>query len=383
MRQGDVGSVVGSTTSPSRPSEGLQLQVRSCQTSGVLDDGEVAFETPEGVEEAIGAGMPPAAISLYSRWWQLETWLRELAYTELRAKYGVSWADMLGVSAHRQQSDRQNRYMTTSDAGNPLAYLDFSKLIEFIEGNWELFAGSLIDRQAWLGRMVEMKQIRNRIGHCRRPHGDDVDRIEQLLRDLQPGAFGAIASYNDRFTPSVKDDGSVVRGWRRLEHPDAQRLVKHAERNYEIDFSLELSSRPWRRPTTAMNHASEGDLWHVRFMGRRYVDPVEFWHNSYLNKDVRPLVVHVLYDHPNGIELTFAAVDDADRIANAIGRAFDAVLQSSRILQEDDFDSARRISRRLEGLDYRILNQSAWNIIEPHMGYVDIFGVGRGVRASS
>jgi hypothetical protein len=57
---------------------------------------------PEGVGQAIGAGMLASAVSLYARWWQLETWLRELVYVELRARDGIDWHDQLGVNPNRQ-----------------------------------------------------------------------------------------------------------------------------------------------------------------------------------------------------------------------------------------------------------------------------------------
>jgi hypothetical protein len=34
-------------------------------------------------------------------------------------------------------------------------------------------------------------RIRHRIGHVRRPHDDDLNRVEQALRDLEHGAFVA------------------------------------------------------------------------------------------------------------------------------------------------------------------------------------------------
>jgi hypothetical protein len=38
-------------------------------------------------------GCPPRLRALYARWWQLETWLRELAYVELRALLGTRWVE--------------------------------------------------------------------------------------------------------------------------------------------------------------------------------------------------------------------------------------------------------------------------------------------------
>jgi hypothetical protein len=37
-------------------------------------------------EEILGSRVAPDALAFYGRWWQLETWLWELVYVELRAK---------------------------------------------------------------------------------------------------------------------------------------------------------------------------------------------------------------------------------------------------------------------------------------------------------
>lgn len=49
---------------------------------------------PDDAADALSAvldsgDMPPRALALYVRWWQLETWLRTLAYVELRSRDGL------------------------------------------------------------------------------------------------------------------------------------------------------------------------------------------------------------------------------------------------------------------------------------------------------
>jgi len=43
------------------------------------------------LESATAGGMPGQSLALYARWWQLETWLHDLAYVELRALRGIAW----------------------------------------------------------------------------------------------------------------------------------------------------------------------------------------------------------------------------------------------------------------------------------------------------
>jgi hypothetical protein len=137
---------------------------------------------PHDVRHAIAVawrnGMPPAASALYARWWQLETWLRSLVYVELRAAYGREWAKRLSkLSEKRRLSDEAFRYMATPDAQALLAYTDAADLFEIIEADWPLFEDALLQQAVWAGRTVELRNIRNRMGHCRRPHADDLSRL--------------------------------------------------------------------------------------------------------------------------------------------------------------------------------------------------------------
>lgn len=81
------------------------------------------------ISRAVDIGVPAGAVAFFARWWQLETWLRQLVYMELRAKYGTGWLEHLAQQAPtRAARDEVNRYMATPDASNVLAYLDVSHL---------------------------------------------------------------------------------------------------------------------------------------------------------------------------------------------------------------------------------------------------------------
>lgn len=149
----------------------------------------------------LGSGVPEAAVASYARWWQIETYLREIVYTELRARYGSDWTEHLNPGVpNRAERDRINSYMASADAEDVLAYADASVLFELIEGQWELFGEMLPPEQRWSGMIDTMLAVRHRIAHCRRPHRDDLSRLEQWLRDLEGGArvfYGAYASTHD------------------------------------------------------------------------------------------------------------------------------------------------------------------------------------------
>lgn len=68
--------------------------------------------------------------------------------------------------------------MSTPDTTDHLAFLDVGKLFEIIDKEWHLFEPSLIGQREWHGRVDELRTIRHRMAHCRRPHDDDLNRIE-------------------------------------------------------------------------------------------------------------------------------------------------------------------------------------------------------------
>jgi hypothetical protein len=51
--------------------------------------------------------------------------------------------------------------MASLDAQARLAYLDFPPLLKkVIEPDWDLYADALIEKDVWLGRVIELSRIR-------------------------------------------------------------------------------------------------------------------------------------------------------------------------------------------------------------------------------
>src|SRR5215207_6859981 len=150
----------------------------------------------DALDRLIDSGFSRETLALYGRWWQLETWLRELVYTEVRAERGSGWEAALGQqTATRAERDELNRYMASADRGDLLAFLDVGLLFKIIDDRWELFKPCLPPRVRWLGMADELQAVRHRIAHVRRPHRDDLARVEQALRDLDDGARVFHAAY--------------------------------------------------------------------------------------------------------------------------------------------------------------------------------------------
>lgn len=351
---------------------------------------KVPPEVRRSLESSWGNDVPAEASAIHARWWQLESWLRQLVHLELRANDGVRWSEQIAESA-RKRTEKSQRiaYMASPDAQTALAHLDVYDLCKTIEDNWELFQYSLIEKQVWDGRWVELREIRNRIAHCRRPHHDDLGRVEQFLRDLERGAFRAVATYNRRFSPPDDVDDPIVDAWVRCRHEAAARLVRHAERQYDTSLLLQYSRRPWAIPGVENGSVSgqRGYLWHALFImrGRHLSNPADLWTDSWLDIGrARDLFVHLEIDKPYMVEAVLPAIDDPGRVADAIGHCFDALLTGSRpgipTTGELDVDSADRERDQWASLaahlDPRVQVHTVWTTLDETTVPVSIFGTG-------
>ena len=347
--------------------------------------GELAPQVRSALVAAWRNGMPGEASALYARWWQLETWLRSLVYVERSARWGRAWAEGLPSGAERrEQADLAGDYMASPDAQARLAYLDVGPLFkDVIPDDWSLYSGSLVDDiNVWKGRAAELLRIRHRIGHCRRPHPDDLNRVEQLLRDLEPGAFRAISSFNDQFSPDRDSDDAFVAAWCRGEHRDALRLVDHADNQYEISLRVAYSRRPWAQPLESGQpvSGSEGYLWHVGFIfgGRRPLDLRRYW-SQHVGSTPDSRLVYLTALNPFQVEFSFAAVDDASETADEVGRIFDRILTNRVVSWEDEdpgdgIERIERWQRSHKDLDARVQVATAWSIVDSSTTPIILFG---------
>lgn len=317
-------------------------------------------------------GVPRDVFAVYGRWWQLETYLRELAYVELRADRGERWEEALGErAAHRAQADAVNAYMATADAGDVVTYLDTGKLFALINDNWSLFAPVLLPRRRWDGLVDALQGIRHRIAHLRRPHADDLARIEQALRDLESGAQRFYGAYTTNWwlPPKLKDP--MKRAWVDGRHPTARRVLEHARDQYDVNFRLEYSVRPWTTVPKRRLSGTPGLLWHAHWtLGARDLDPRTFWLK--LPPEPKRLLVHALMAFTGSLTVTFAAVDDPDTVSDAIGAIFDTVLMHSRRsdlsagLDDNEYERWRSLG---DELPTRMQLASALSLFDAHQPF--------------
>jgi hypothetical protein len=156
----------------------------------------------------------------YSRLFQLETWFRELVYLETKAHFGKQWwieaeqalsrSGAPGIPADRSlRGDKKHPHMATPE-NDPLWFLSFDSLLKIVFDSqlWPLFEPYLTTKELLQAKFTEILPIRNRVGHNRALHEDDLDRIRRLLRDLDKGFWRFCTSFNDKrpFVAALRSD---------------------------------------------------------------------------------------------------------------------------------------------------------------------------------
>lgn len=136
-----------------------------------------------------------SALILYARLWQFEKWLREMVYVELKTKKGRSWFNF-NKTKNTYEADKALTHIPTAD-DNPLSFTTFTELVKLIQNNWDLFSEYLPPEKIWEVKLAEIVHIRNRVAHFRSSHADDIERLLQLMRDIDYGFWEFCTDYND------------------------------------------------------------------------------------------------------------------------------------------------------------------------------------------
>lgn len=140
----------------------------------------------------------PNTLTLYIRLWQLETWLRHIVYVELSAKYGHQWRKKIVANSveRARENDKRLTHMSSIEEMD-ISFVSFGALIKTISAEWQLFEAFLLPQKIWEARIEEIEQIRHRVAHFRVNLKDDLQRVIQLLRDIDQNIWEFCVSFND------------------------------------------------------------------------------------------------------------------------------------------------------------------------------------------
>lgn len=221
-----------------------------------------------------------ASARLFRLMWQLESWLREMVYVELRAR-DADWQQSIKKVVRNwpprsQASDKQLTHMATRHE-SAISYLTLGDLIQILvaPSEWPLFASHLPPRDIFESRQKEISQIRHRVAHFRDPHPADVDRAVLFLRDLDPGLWRFATSYagNSRWTATkfadpvstYFEDTHDQRWIVEMLAMDRPWRYAHERHDPRLGFYINCSTRPWFEEKEAGPANRPGLIYHARF----------------------------------------------------------------------------------------------------------------------
>lgn len=298
-------------------------------------------------------GVPGESLRIYARLWELESWLREMVYVELKAARGASWGAGLKSVEDKIKQDKRLIHMATAERG-PLSYMTLGELWEIMSGNWSLLESYFPPKHLIEARITsELMQIRHRIAHCRTPHADDLARVEQFVRDLDQSFWKFTTSYNDKhhIIPADSDPVSAAfidddqYPWCNVgDNQWTQLGRKNLHARYTI--SVAWTIRPWaEKSLKAPIVPNPGVLYDVNLqaLGVASLDYEEILSKT---KSLHERCVHIILDGTGqSLRLTFSSLEPAQDIIDAVTAFRDVAYRVIRPAT-DDISIANRIAAR-------------------------------------
>lgn len=270
--------------------------------------------------------LPTNLLRTYARVWQLETWLRQMVYVELRALKGDDWASLvpnIKKSDQSKKSDKRLTHMPTREE-NPLSYVQFSQICQGISEQWRLFEIYLPPQKIWDARIEEVSQIRHRVAHFRVGHDDDLARVHQLLRDIDKGFWRFCTSYNDP-NPVLPQSDDIVTShflhldqfpWCRFEDGTWAR-IGIADPAARLGMTIEIVRRPWATWSVPIE-GREGFLFDVQIHARRSGE-LNYRRLLQITSHLHKHVVHIALDSlAHSFRVTIPAILGADCVKTVI-----------------------------------------------------------------
>ncbi|WP_147446475.1 hypothetical protein [Corallococcus sp. CA047B] len=285
---------------------------------------------------------PPSTIQkLYDVLWQLEAWLREMVYVELRTR-DAAWETAIKKRVKNwpprsQTNDKAYWHMSTRHQ-SAVSYLTTGELFDIIcdDENWNLFEDYFPKKALFLAKIDEIKQIRNRVAHFRAPHDNDLDRVRLLLKDIDTGIWKFCTSYNEQLGSLPKGFSDPATRYFAKTHP-VRAVVEmnviadsgHGEHwlyardrlNPSLGVFLRYSVRNWATltPPSIMGHA--GVIYRVSFMALRAGDgSLAHEHVLQETQSVHKNCTHIALSGPRSMEVSVPAIVGEDTVTKTIER---------------------------------------------------------------
>ncbi|QMS77879.1 Swt1 family HEPN domain-containing protein [Aeromonas veronii] len=284
------------------------------------------------------------SLIVYARLWQLESWLREMIYVELKAKKGKSWFNFHKTKSS-YESDQELTHIPGKDH-NPLSFQTFNELLKVIENNWNLFSYYLPPKHIWAVKVEEIILIRNRCAHFRRGHSDDLSRLTQLLRDIDNGFWNFCTQYNDT-KPILPPESDPVSSEFLEYDPFSFQAVEEntwarvgtVSPNLPFIVTIGYLKRHWATDVASIS-GETGYIYDVSFSvrNRKQIDIEKFLQQS--NKYQNEIIHFCLDSFATSIRFTIPAVVGSERVIEIISNLIIILQNSLTLLRETNLKDA-------------------------------------------
>ena len=311
------------------------------------------------------------SIAVYARLWQFEMWLREMVYVELKSKKGKNWINFRKTKSTYEE-DKKLQHMPTPDK-SPVTYLTFPELTKLIKNNWNLFSAYLPPLKQWEAKLEEIVNIRNRIAHFRQGHRDDLDRVLQLLRDIDTGFWKFCTSYNNIHPVLPQENDPVTKKYVDPD-PFAPKQISdnewatfgHAPNDMLYIVSVNTIKRIWAEESETIDGVS-GYIYDVNIHIR---NKRQFNYSSFLlqTNSLHSEIIHILLDtFSTSIRVTLPAVLGSIRVIEIIDKLIHATentMTISKMINADDL-SVQKLSE--EWPEYVLGPKNPLTFLSPDM----------------
>ncbi|MGQ5765100.1 Swt1 family HEPN domain-containing protein [Serratia sp. IR-2025] len=262
------------------------------------------------------------SIILYARLWQFEKWLREMVYIELKAKKGRNWFNF-NKTKSTYETDKSLTHIPAAN-DNPLSFTTFPELIRLIKNNWDLFSEYLPPKYIWEAKLEEVVLIRNRVAHFRNGHRDDIDRLLQLMKDVDSGFWKFCTDYNDLHPILPPERDVVAKKYANLDPFSFKEIDTNewarfgsAPQGLRYIVSINSSRRRWAEKSVEIT-GTQGYIYDVNIILR---DNWKFKYSELLTatSKFKADVIHICLDAlSNTFRVTIPAVIGADEVCGIV-----------------------------------------------------------------
>jgi hypothetical protein len=213
---------------------------------------------------------------------------------------------------------------------NSLSYAQLSGICRIISDNWHLFEPFLPPKSIWEAKLEEVSQVRHRVAHFRTGHEDDLQRVTQLLRDIDSGFWRFCTSYNDPAPVLPQSDDPVVQHFLHLDQfpwgscgDGKWARTGIADPEALLNVTMEVLCRPrasWKTPIAG----NVGFLYDIH-VGARHSRVFDFARLLKSTSGVHHHCVHICLDSLFGsFRVTLPSVLGAERVTKIVERFIEA-----------------------------------------------------------